>query len=397
MSAILQKCLRHFPLQQSVRRLSIPNPLSTSLPSSYKAALDTVASIPDIKSAQKTLDFSTAQSHYERTIAILERQREQNPLLELAARENYASLLHRVGDVAGEWEQRKVVAEGVRGGRLWNALALCGMRGGGKYRESVQWAGECARETRNEEGDHDEIGWGVLGALQSGIAMGERGRVVVEGVAKMASGLNLNGVDVGGWANVFVGLSLGGVQGAHLILAVAEKRKTALSKSLSEGQSMFEVVDLQCAAARLLMKDDKDGKKEAEDVLQRALAVSKKSGSTIDTTEPLTCLAEFYVRSGEAVLAEGLYRSVEDKFRVLEERKAFTPSSADVFCRAMKGYSELLRAIEFNGKKREKEAEAVAERVKQIQNLFPQIFQQPPLAPLFYVDAVMPQLASVSS
>lgn len=289
-----------------------------------------------------------------------------------------------------------MVAVGVGGGRMWNALAVCGMRGGEDYRQGIQWAGEQAREGRSDSDRELEVGLGVLGALNSGIAMGERGKVVVQGVAKMANGIDVCGVDVAGWANVFVGLASGGVEGGNLLKAVAQKWESRLDEKVEQDKNLlFQTVELLCAAGKLMVPDEEGKDGDAIEIFQKALKLSKKGGGPLDVAEPLLCLADLYVKRGEPVMAEGLYRSIEDKFRPLLEKRAFTVSAADVFARAMDGYSRLLTAMEFNGMKRTKEGTIMAQRASEARGLFPQVFENERVAPLYYIDALMPKLASV--
>lgn len=131
---------------------------------------------------------------------------------------------------------------------------------------------------------------------------------------------------------------------------------------------------------------------EAEDFLAKALEVSGTIGNELDKAEALLAIAQLYARKGNIVEAEGLFRSVEERFAKGIERDAITVSAAGVYVRTMNAYGQFLENSEFAGNKRTKEAELVRTKEKQVRETFKEILDGNNVAPLWVVDSLLPSL-----
>jgi hypothetical protein len=105
-------------------------------------------------------------------------------------------------------------------------------------------------------------------------------------------------------------------------------------------------------------------------------------GNNLDMSEPLLGLARLYAAKGRDVEAEGLFRSVEERFSGLAEKRAFTVLPAEVFCRSMDSFSAFLENI---GRRRE--ADIKRDRTAEVRALYPEILGHTPHAPLWFVDS----------
>ncbi len=131
---------------------------------------------------------------------------------------------------------------------------------------------------------------------------------------------------------------------------------------------------------------------EAEDFMAKALEVSGTIGNEMDKAEALLAIAQLYARQGNIVEAEGLFRSVEDRFAKGIERDAFSVSAASVYVRTMDAYGRFLENSEFAGRKRTKEAELIRAKEQRVRETFKEVLDGRNVAPLWVVDSLLPSL-----
>ena len=154
----------------------------------------------------------------------------------------------------------------------------------------------------------------------------------------------------------------------------------------------FDHVEALVSAARVTMKlRGSDGFAQAHDYLTRALKEVDNIGNELDKAEPLLALAELYAEKGSVVEAEGLFRSVEQRFEPAVKRSAFTVASAAVYCKSMSAFAAFLERVEFNGKTREREAKDKREKMVKVKDVFPEVLAGAEQnVPLWFVESVMP-------
>lgn len=188
-------------------------------------------------------------------------------------------------------------------------------------------------------------------------------------------------LDIPGFARLF--LALHGGQGVDR----ADHAKALVVRW--EGRGGFDYVEALCTAATVV---DEEGDPDlAEDLLVKGLRVAGDIGNDLDKSEPLLRMAGVYERTGRAVEAEGLYRSVEERFAKVWEKRMFTVSSADVYARAMQRFGEFLDRVEFNGRTREKEGQAKRERAREVREIYPEVLGEgQPCVPFWVVDSILP-------
>lgn len=131
---------------------------------------------------------------------------------------------------------------------------------------------------------------------------------------------------------------------------------------------------------------------QAEDYLSKGLEVSGTIGNELDKAEALLAIAQLYARHGNIVEAEGLFRSVEERFAKPIARDCISVAAASVYVRTMDAYARFLENSEFAGRKRTREAETARSKRDHVQSVFEEILQAPSVAPLWIVDSVIGSL-----
>lgn len=156
----------------------------------------------------------------------------------------------------------------------------------------------------------------------------------------------------------------------------------------------FDVVEAQCATARELLlrapSNDpgqvKKHQEEAEGLLTTAHSIAERIGNKIDVSEPLIGFAELSQSRESFVEAEGFYRSVEERFESAVQKNAFSVASAEVYCRSLAGFAQLLRRVG-----RVREAETKDEKAHQVKSLCPAILMHQPHVPMWFVESCTEQ------
>lgn len=124
--------------------------------------------------------------------------------------------------------------------------------------------------------------------------------------------------------------------------------------------------------------------------MQRAVRVAADVGTELDKGEPLLALAELYLRTGRVVEAEGLYRSIEERFEPVRSRRMFSVASAEFYARAMDKYALFLESVSFNGIKRGREGEMKRVKGEEVRDLFPEVLRGDAAVPVWVVDSLLP-------
>lgn len=412
---------RQLTMLRSARCLLSTAPPTTRALSSarYAAASAALASLPELQAARDTPDFGAAHAHLTRALDIAANAGDAR--LVVVARGHLARLCHTAGRAAAEREHRVAALDVLRAeaaeapGRehaalvasACNGLALACLRVGGA--ESALAAGAAAAEAERgarEGGDRDAQ---LAAALHAALARpdgSDARRMLLAAVARLGREAGTDegglpgGVDAVGWADFFLSTGAPVDGGGADDVRALERMRGVVDRWTPRGG--FDLVEARCAAAgELLRRGDGSGRgsgsgsgattwlDEAEELLTAAHADAKQLGNRLDSSEPVLGLARVYAAKGMKVEAEGMFLSVEARFRGLRERAAFTVLTAEVYCRALGEFARFLDRLS-----RDTEAAAKRKDADEVRAQFPEILGDgPPPVPLWFVDACIEQYA----
>lgn len=359
----------------------------------YAAASSALNSLPELKSARETADASLAYSHLQRALEIVTPANDRK--LVIVAHGHLARLCHSVGRAAAERAHRVAAIEALHAeaaagsdedeallSRAYSGLALACLRVGGD--ESALAASSAASAAEAcAVGARGKIEAGLLGALARPQGKGQR--ILLSAVGKLGGEMVEEeweqGVDVAGFAEFFLAVRSEKGDGEAL-----RRLDRLVDKWAGRG---FDEVEIRVAAAREYVFRD-GGMKRAEALLTEALGIAEKLGNKLDMSEPVLGLAVFYGAMERKIEAEGMFRSVEDRFEGLREKNAFTVLTAEIYCRAMEQFAVFLQKAG-----RGKEAEVKRGRASDVRALFPAVLQtgSPPHVPFWFVDSCIEHYA----
>lgn len=236
--------------------------------------------------------------------------------------------------------------------------------------------------------ENQRLASSLLTALSSGRGS-PRQKLMLSALTAMDVDPTTAAVDVPGFARYFLA-TLGGEGKA------ADKSATDNAHALVvrwDQRGGFDFIEALCAAADVICQQEgKSNWEQANDLLERAVKEAGRIGNDLDKGEPLLGMAKLYVRRGRIVEAEGMFRSVEERFEPLRSRMAFTVSSADLYCRNMEAFADFLSRVEFNGRLREREGDVKREKMAPVRDMYASILNgtEERNAPLWFVDSVLP-------
>jgi hypothetical protein len=382
------------------------HPFATRYMSSarYAAALTAINSLPELASAKATPDASAAYDYFKRALEIVGKA--GDPKLVIVAHGYLARHAYTIGDAATERAHRVAVIDGLRNeaaaagadndpettsllASAYNGLALTCLRVAGS--ESLLAAGAAADAAeRHSVSAHSRVAASLHAALAR--PRGSEGqRMLLSAIASME--VEDDPLDIPGFASFFLGLFADEDAGGASDKECLRRLRDVIERW--KGRDDFDLVEIQCATARELMRRGsrsspdrgysrlgRDAVDDAEDILAAALATSQRLGNKLDMSEPLLGLAILYHATKRNVEAEGLFRSVEERFSALERRKAFTVVSAELCCRMLDAFATFLSDVG-----RGREAEMKRARAAEIRAMFPSILGQEPHVPLWFVDS----------
>lgn len=392
----------------------------------YAAASAALASLPELQAARDTPDFGAAHAHLARALDIA--QNAGDPRLVVVARGHLARLCHAAGRGAAEREHRVAALDVLRAeaadvdaaaaasraeaaellAASCNGLALACLRVRGA--ESALAAGAAAAEAERAARDSGDRDARLAAALHAALAcrQGADGRRVLlaavarlgrEGVVAQDDGAVATGsVDAVGWADFFLAIGAPVDGGGADDVRALERMRGLVDRWTPRGG--FDLVEARCAAAKELLRRGGGSSRvpsaakaavvdEAEELLTAALADAERLGNKLDSSEPVLGLALVYAAKGMKVEAEGMFNSVEARFRALRERAAFTVLTAEVYCRALDEFARFLERIG-----RDTEAAAKRKDADEVRAQFPEILGDggPPI-PLWFVDSCIEHYA----
>lgn len=373
-----------------IRPSLIPHRALTS--ARYAAASSALNSLPELKSARETADASLAYSHLERALEIVTPANDRK--LIIVAHGHLARLCHSVGRAAAERAHRVAAIEALHAeaadgsdedeallSRAYGGLALACLRVGGD--ESALAAASAASAAEAcAVGARGKVEAGLLGALARPQGKGQR--ILLSAVGKLGGEVvekEEEGVDVAGFAEFFLAVRAEKGDGDAL-----GRLDRLVDRWAGRG---FDEVEVRVAAAREYVFRVGEMNR-AEELLTEALGIAEKLGNKLDTSEPVLGLAVLYGAMERKIEAEGMFRSVEDRFEGLREKSAFTVLTAEIYCRAMEEFAAFLQKAG-----RDKEAEVKRGRASDVRALFPAVLQtgSPPHVPFWFVDSCIEHFA----
>lgn len=373
----------------------------------YSDAEATLRTLPELKAANETPDASAAYDHLKRALDIVSNA--GDPKLVIVAHGYLAQLCYRVGQPDAEAVHRVMAIEalkqdaGVDPGssaipsdtesasaisNALNGLALCRLRTHKPENRAV--AGAAAQEAEQYA---QTVSMRLASSLHKALAL-ERGsaeqRLVLSALSSLSDDVAFDrqsGVpDAPGFATFFLALFAEADAGGPSDEKALRRLEALLSRWADRDD--FDLVELQCAVARQMVARGPSGAANsanldaAEDLLVTALRSAENLGNKLDMTEPLLGFAHLYAAQSRKVEAEGMFRSVEERFAQLAKRSAFNALSAEVFCRAMGEFAFFLEGVG-----RESEAEAKRTQGAKLRAQFPAILGGPLHVPLWFVDS----------
>jgi hypothetical protein len=371
----------------------------------FAAAEAALESLPELKAARATPDAAAAYDHLKRALDIVSNVGDRK--LVIVGHGHLVRLCYNVGLAEAERAHRVAAidellldeAEAGDGESMlsaaYNGLALSCLRVGGS--ESLLAASTAAGAAEKYA---QSVPMRLGAALHAALARprGSDGqRLLLSAVANQDGGGAVAGpgaVDVAGLATLFLAVgaeSDGGGPSDERALG----RLRALLDRWAERDD-FDLVEAQCAAARQYVLRGPGGAgansanlDAAEAVLAVALKSAQRLGNRLDTSEPVLALAHLYAAMNRKVEAEGMFRSVEDRFAGLKSRRAFTVLTGEVYCRAVEEFARFL-----DGLGRRAEAEARRKGAAEVRALFPAILGGGQLpVPLWVVDSCIERYA----
>lgn len=211
-------------------------------------------------------------------------------------------------------------------------------------------------------------------------------------VAALAPAPPKNGPDVGGLARALLA--------ARDNSSAVEQLTALVTRWDASRPASFDYVEALVAGGRARAREaegmEGESKRKAwaaaEDLMAKALQVAGAVGNELDKAEALLGIAQLYARRGNVVEAEGLFRSVEERFAAPIERDCISVSAAAVYVRAMHSYALFLENCEFAGRKRTREGEVVRAKGEVVRDVFGEILAMKSVAPLWIVDSLLPSL-----
>jgi hypothetical protein len=371
----------------------------------YAAAEAALGSLPELQAARETPDASAAYGHLKRALDVVSNVGDRK--LVVVAHGHLARLCYSVGRPDVERSHRVAAIDALLQedadarddgepaallAAAYNGLALSCLRVSGA--ESALAAGAAAASA---EAYARSAPMRLAASLHAGLARpagSDAQRLLLSAVARLDVAAEPGEVDVAGWADFFLavnGVSDGGGPGDERALA----RMRGLLARWDERDD-FDLVEAQCAAARELVRRGPDGAganatglDEAEGLLTVALKSAERLGNKLDMSEPVLGLAQLYAAKRLKVEAEGMFRSVEDRFAGLKERHAFTVLTAEVYCRALEQFAHFL-----GGVGRDAEAASKRKDANEVRAQFPAILgTSAPPVPLWFVDSCIEHYA----
>lgn len=378
----------------------------------YSEAEATLNTLPELKAANETPDATAAYDHLKRALDIVSNAGDHK--LVVVAHGYLAQLCYRVGQPDAEGLHRLMAIKALKedagleedsstipgdpdaAGALSNAfngLSLCRLRANKPGNMDV--ASAAAKEA---ELYAQSASMRLAASLHKALAL-QRGsaeqRLVLSALSNMSGEVPLGQSgepDVPGFATLFLALFAETDVGGPSDEKALGRLKALLSRW--EDREGFDLVELQCAAARQMVTRGPSGAGNsanldaAEGLLVSALKSSERLGNKLDMAEPLLGLAHLYAAQSRKIEAEGMFRSVEERFSGLMARSAFNVLSAEVFCRVMDEF-----ALFLDGVGRESEAESKRRDAAKLRAQFPHILGTPPPVPLWFVDSCIDHYA----
>jgi hypothetical protein len=374
----------------------------------YSEAKSAISSLPELSAAKETPDASAAYGHLKRALDVVSNAGDRK--LVIVAQGHLAAHCYKVGQAGVERMHRVAAIDALLLeeaesadkkddgddtpallSAAYNGLALSCLRVGDA--ENLLAAGAAADlAERHATTAQMRLGGSLHAALAR--TRGSQGqRIMLSAIAGVGGDIRaVDGgvsIDTPVFATLFSGMFAESDNGGPGDEAAMQKMRDGVERWAGRADD-FDMVESRCAAAREFVSrrgpdaspESKMRLDEAESFLTDALKQSERLGNKLDMSEPLLGLADLYAAKGRSVEAEGLYRSVEERFGGLVEKKTFTVLPAEVFCRSMDSFSAFLESVG-----RGREADTKRERAAKVRALYPEILGRTPHVPLWFVDS----------